>query len=146
MSNSFLPGSCKLKVVFKSPSRLGDFFRFMDRVPMRCRSFIIYKFTCSKCNLAYYGKTFRHYLVRSLEHLGVSIHTGKKYTFNSKNSNNTAVLKHIHECKCEASLDDFQIIGSASNDYHLKIKESLLIQKDNPIINLSVKSTPLYLF
>ena len=85
-------------------------------------------------------------MVRSLEHLGVSIHTGNKYTVNPKNSNNTAVLKHIQECKCEASLDDFQIIGSASNDYHLKIKESLLIQKDNPIINLSVKSTPLYLF
>ena len=76
----------------------------------------------------------------------MSLRTGKPYTYNPKNINNTAVLSHIQKCKCEASTDDFEIIGSARNDFHLRIKESLLIQKDNPILNKTVKSTPLMLF
>ena len=141
-----MPGFCKLDITFKVSKRLGDCFRFKDKIPLECRSFILYKFQCSKCNLAYYGKTFRHYKVRVHEHLGTSLRTNNPFTYNPKNVNNTAVLTHLHSCKCKASVDDFSIIGSAKNDYHLRIKESLLIQKDKPVLNVNVNSIPLMLF
>ena len=80
------------------------------------------------------------------EHLGTSLKTGKPFTYNPKNNNNTAVLNHLHKCDSNASISDFKIIGSASNDYHLRIKESLIIQRDDPLLNKSVKSIPLALF
>ena len=62
------------------------------------------------------GNTKRHFLVRMFEHLGISLTTGKNYTFNPKNNNNTAVLNHINCNNCDATLDNFCIIGSARND------------------------------
>ena len=142
----YLPASCKLQIIFSSQNRLGDYFKFKDKIPLQCRSLVLYRFVCNKCNLIYYGKTFRHFKVRVYEHLGKSLKTDKPYTYNSKNTNNTTVLNHIHNCKCKASIDDFKIIGSAKNDYHLRIKESIIIKKDNPILNKTVKSIPLSLF
>ena len=81
-----------------------------------------------------------------LNTLGTSLRTGKPFTYNPKNNNNTAVLNHLHKCKCNASISDFKIIGSASNDYHLRIKESLIIQRDDPFLNKNVQSIPLALF
>ena len=42
--------------------------------------------------------------------------------------------------------ENFKIIGSAHNDYHLCLKESLLIQKLKPKINTNENSVPLKLF
>ena len=80
------------------------------------------------------------------EHLGISILTGKKYTFNGNNNNNTTVLNHINCNTCNASIDNFRIIGSAKNDFTLCLKESLLIQLNKYDLNKNVKSMPLYLF
>ena len=146
LAKTYFPTSCKLQVIFSCNNRLGNFFAFKDKIPLNCRSFILYEFSCNKCNLVYYGKTFRHFKVRAFEHLGLSLRTGKQYTFNPKNNNNTAVLNHLHKCNCDASLHDFRIIGSARNDYHLRIKESLIIQRDKPTLNNSVQSIPLTLF
>ena len=138
--------ACKLQVLFNSNCRLGSFFRFKDKVSLNARSFILYKFSCSGCNSAYLGKTKRHFLVRMSEHLGISLATGKNYTFNPRNVNNTAVLNHINHNNCNANFDNFRVIGSASNDYALCLKESLLIQLYNCDLNKSVKSMPLKLF
>ena len=67
-------------------------------------------------------------------------------TYNPKHNNNTAVRNHLQECKCKSSISDFKIIGSASNDYLLCLKESLLIHKDKPLLNKNEKSIPLKLF
>ena len=80
------------------------------------------------------------------EHLGTSLATGKKFTFNPNNSNNTTVLKHINCDNCDATVDNFRILGSARNDYKLSLKESLLIQLYKPDLNKNVKSMPLTLF
>ena len=52
---------CKIKIIFKSSTRLANFFRFKDEIPLCLRSKIAYKFACGKCNATYYGKTFRHF-------------------------------------------------------------------------------------
>ena len=75
-----------------------------------------------------------------------SLRTDKPFSYNCNNPNNSAVLNHLQKCKCEASINDFEIIGSAKNDYHLRIKESLIIHKDNPVLNKNVNSIPLSLF
>ena len=57
------------------------------------------------------------------EHLGISLSTGKNYTFDPKNNNNnnnnnynTAVLNHTNYNNCNATGDDFRVIGSSGND------------------------------
>ena len=130
----------------KSVNRLGSFFSFKDRVPLNARSLVLYKFQCSRCNSAYAGKTKRHFLVRTFEHLGISLKTGINYKYNPNNKNNTTVLNHINCGNCEATVDDFRIIGSARNDYTLCLKESLVIQLHKFNLNKNVKSMPLYLF
>ena len=137
---------CKAQIIFNSSCRIRNFFKFKDKVPINVRSLILYKFSCGGCNSTYLGKSKRHYLVRVFEHLGISLATGKNYTYNPQNNNNTAVLNHIKCNNCAANLENFRIIGSARNDYKLCLKESLLIQLHKYDLNTSVKSMPLKLF
>ena len=137
---------CKIRVVFKCRDRLKCFLRFKDKIPTNVRSHILYKYTCNSCNAIYIGKTRRHYLVRAFEHLGISLRTHQKYTFNPANKNNSAILSHINCQKCVGDIDNFKIIGCATNDFHLKLKESLLILRHRPKINGAEKSIPLELF
>ena len=77
----------------------------------------------------------------------MSLRTGKKYTHNAKNNNNSTILDHLHQAEeCNGELNDFVIIGKANNDFCLRIKESLLIQRFKPSLNLKDKSIPLLLF
>ena len=137
---------CKLQIIFNSNSRIRNFFTFKDKIPLSVRSHILYRYTCDGCNAVYIGKTRRHYLVRVFEHLGKSLLTHKKYTYNPLNINNTAILNHINCKKCAGNQNNFKIIGSAKNDYLLCLKETLLIHKDKPKINTNERSVPLYLF
>ncbi|XP_057302827.1 uncharacterized protein LOC130636990 [Hydractinia symbiolongicarpus] len=114
---------CKLRVIFKSGCRIGNFFRFKDRVSKALRSKVVYKYQCDGCNAIYYGKTMRHLKVRACEHMAVSALTGKSV----KSINPSAVLEHVVFCKNRPSLDNFSIISSASNNFDLELKESLLI-------------------
>ena len=136
---------CKLSVVFSSKNKLRNFFLFKDKVPIDLKSLVLYKFTCSDCNITYIGKTSRHYQVRYSEHLGISKLTNQPLKYSPASS--TAVRDHTHFCKHNANdVGSFKIIGFAKNDYHLKIKESLNILRENPKLNKTVKSFPLYLF
>ena len=135
---------CKINIVFSSKKKLRNFFAFKDKVPKNLKSLVLYKFTCSDCNVTYIGKTKRHYQVRYSEHLGISKVTNQPLKYSKKTT--TAVREHIHFCNHKNTHDSFKIIGSARNDYHLKIKESLNILRENPLINKTVKSFPLYLF
>ena len=106
----------------------------------------LYRYTRDGCNTIYIGKTRRHYLVRAFEHLGISLATGKKYTYNPNNGNNTAILNHINRKKCVGKQENFKIIGSAKTDTLLCIKETLLVHRNKPEINTNERSTPIYLF
>ena len=69
---------CKIKVIFKSTTRLSKFFHFKDKVSFNLRSNVIYKLSCGRCNVTYYSKTCWHLSIRVVEHSGVSPLTGKK--------------------------------------------------------------------
>ena len=44
------------------------------------------------------------------------------------------------------SFDDFKVLASSNFEFHLKIKESLLISRDQPVLNKNEASLPLHLF
>ena len=133
---------CKVKVIFKSPIRLNSFFHFKDKIPPCLRSNVVYKFTCGSCNATYYGETCRHLKVRAGEHSGISPLTGKRT--NSKIS--TAVKDHMLICDYKVDFEDFEVLTLCNNAFFLKIKESLLISRDQPVLNRNESSLPLYLF
>ena len=76
------------------------------------------------------------------EHFGISPLTGR----NVKGNSQSAVKDHFLICDSTPSFDDFSILTSESNDFKLLLMESLLINRDNPTLNKTVKSFPLELF
>ena len=101
---------------------------------------VIYKFKCNICNDVYIGETKLHFHVREYEHLRKSILTEKDLKYTEKDA--TAIRKHGHA----ADTSCFSLVGNAANKYHLKLKESLLILKMKPSLNIAKDSMPLHLF
>ena len=135
---------CNVLVVFTSNNRLRNGFSFKDRIPKCLKSHLIYNFKCGSCEASYVGKTFRHYQIRTSEHLGISKLTNKPLSYSENTA--TAIRKHQHYENHNNTAESFKIIGYAKNESHLLIKESLSIQQLNPVLNKTVKSAPLYLF
>ena len=88
----------------------------------------------------YYGKTSRHFIVRCREHIGVN-KNGK-----SIKGAPSSIRDHIVSMGHSASINDFCIINTASNELDLRIHESLLILRDRPTLNQQNSSIPLCLF
>ena len=76
--------------------------------------------------------------------MGISVLTNKPYKYNQNNS--TAIRRHINDDNHRCDSDSFKMVGSAANDFHLCIKESLLILKEKPQLNVADESLPLYVF
>ena len=131
-----------MKLIFKSSSRISNFFQFKDKMLYCLRSNVFYKFSCGRCNATHYDKTCRHLSVRVGEHSGVSPLTGKK----SKSIKSAAVKDRMLSCDHYVSIGDFKILATSDSDFHVKVKESLLISRDEPILNINETSLPLYLF
>ena len=136
--------SCNLKIVFTSPVRVKSFFTFKDKLPKMLLSGLVYQYKCGGCNATYHGKTKRHFKVRICEHLGISHLTDKKVKID--NNKLTAIQEHLLCCNYSPSFEDFSILTKESNDFKLKIIESLLIARDKPILNKADSSLPLELF
>ena len=49
-------------------------------------------------------------------------------------------------CDQPVSFDDFKVLASSNSEFHLKIKESLLILPDEPILDKNEASLSLHLF
>ena len=49
-------------------------------------------------------------------------------------------------CNQPVSFDDFEVRASSNSEFHLKIRESLLILRDQPVLDKSETSLPLHLF
>ena len=111
-------------------------------MPYCFRSNVVYKFLCGRCNATYYGETCWHLSVRVGKHTGVSPLTEEKF----KSKKCAAVKDHMLFCDHIVSIDDFKILATSYSDFHAKVKESILISRDEPILNKNGTSLPLYLF
>ena len=60
---------CNIKVILKSTKRLSSFFCFKNVTPKESHSHMVNEFSCSNCNVTYYGNTKRHVNVGSGDHL-----------------------------------------------------------------------------
>ena len=58
----------------------------------------------------------------------------------------SAVSDHLLECRCSINFDDFDNLTSDTSKFRFLIKESLLIKRDRPQLNKTIKSFPLKLF
>jgi hypothetical protein len=138
---------CKLRIIFKTSCRMSSYFSYKDKIPKSLISGVIYKYTCANCKVSYIGCTARYWEKRLEEHTHISALTGKPLS----GVQVFAPLQHVKNAKCNPSgpkvtRDDFEILGYEKNKYLLQIKESILIKKDNPEINGTITSVPLYLF
>ena len=102
------------------------------------------QYKCGGCSATYYGKTKCHFKLRICEHLGISHLTEKKVKID--NNKLTAIQEHFLCCNYCPSFEDFSILTRESNDFKLRIMESLLIVRDKPILNKADSSLPLELF
>ena len=132
---------CNLKVVFRSPRKLNTLFRFKDSLNKKIRTFV-FRYTCSNCNVTYYGKTYRHFFTRAAEHMCVSNLTGKRL----KNIKDSTVSDNLLPCNCAIDFDHFDILATDVSKFNHLVKESLLIKRDNTVLNRATKSFPLELF
>ena len=133
---------CKLKVIFRSPCKLNSLFRYKDSLQKKIRSDTVYKYMCSNCKVTYYGKTYHHFPTRAAEHMRISNLTGKCL----KPVKQSAVSDHLLEYNCSIDFDHFDILASDANRFRLLIKESLVIKRDQPQLNKTIKSFPLKRF
>ena len=133
---------CELKIIFRSKYRLNTLFHFKDSLEKKIHSGIIYRYTCSNCNVTYYGKTFRHFYTRAAEHMGISNLTGRRL----KNVMQSAISDHLLQCNCTITFDDFDMLAAESNKFKLLLREGLLRKRDKPILNRTIKLFPLELF
>ena len=54
--------------------------------------------------------------------------------------------EHLLQCNCTINFDNFDVLAAESNKFKLLLRESLLIKRDKPILNRTIKSFPLELF
>ena len=63
-----------------------------------------------------------------------------------KNMKESAVSDHRLQYDNVISFDGFDVLASDTNNFRLLFKKSLLIKRDKPILNDTIKSFPLKLF
>ena len=97
-----------LKVVFPSQSKLNTLLGFKDTLNKKIRSFLVYIYTCSNCNVTYYDKTYHHFFARASKHMGVSNLTGKRL----KNIKDSVVSDHLFQCNCTIDFDHLDILAT----------------------------------
>jgi hypothetical protein len=84
----------------------------------------------------------RHLHTRVSEHLGITPITDKQ----CKNPPQSRIFSRLTSKGHTASIDDFEILASCSDDQELLIHESFLISKMKPSLNVQGSSIPLHLF
>ena len=133
---------CKLIVIFKSSSEISNHFHFKDVLYEKFCSGFVYSFKCNSCNAIYYRKTKRHFYVKVTENIGI-LHLTNKHP---KNVSQSAFLYHLLTCDCNINFNEFTTFSKDSSNFNFLIKESLLIARDKPILNKTMKSFQLELF
>ena len=63
-----------------------------------------------------------------------------------KNTKESAIADHLLQCDSPTNFDEFDTSGSDSNKFKVLVKESLLIKRDNPVLNRATISFALDLF
>ena len=76
----------------------------------------------------------RKTLKSSGEHIGISQVTFKK----TKPSKESSIHDHLLQCDNNPSFDEFTILAHGNKKYLLEIKESILIKRNQPVLNKNI--------
>ena len=117
-------------------------FRFKNRVSCNLASGVVYKYMCDRCNSFYYEETQRHLKVWSGEQIEKSPLTFKKMD----SSKESLKRDHLLQCDNNPFFDEFTIAPYRNKKYLLKIKESILIKRNQPVLKKNISSITLHLF
>ena len=90
----------------------------------------------------YYGKTKRHFNVRMCVHLGMFAFIRKRF----KEDNDSAIKKCLLWCNHAPDFEDFSLLTTNSNDFTVKLMESLLISRGHLHLNNNNPFLPLEIF
>ena len=63
--------------------------------------------------------------------MGISNLTGKRV----KNVKESAVCDHLLQCDCTIDFNHFDILASDTSSFGLLVKKSLLIKRNEPVLN-----------
>ena len=94
------------------------------------------------CNSVYISNIKQHLLVCQYEHLGLLVFMEKTLEYTDA----TTIRKDCLENELCCSVDNSEIVETADNESHLKLKEYLLILEMNACLNITQESMLLYLF
>ena len=136
--------------MFKSLNKLANVFRFKGCIPKELTSGIVYKFQCELCNESDYGQCVRHLNARIGEH--IRFLTKKNWgayqnlTKKKVKPKRSSAIDHLLLCNHSPSFESLSVLAKENRKRVLELKESLLIMRDKPSLNRSIKSIPLYLF
>ena len=131
-----------LNIILVNNFRIGNFFRYKDKLPSEMRSSVCYKYCCARCGASYVGMSSRNIYQRIAEHRGVSYRTGRLL----QSPPHSNVRLHADECNINISHSHFKILSSAKSEIDLKIIESLYINMIKPKLNEMISSYPLQCF
>ena len=80
------------------------------------------------------------------EHSGTSPLTKKRSKWKKKKKNQQPLKENMLICDQPVSFDDYKVLASSNSEFHLKIKESLLISCSQPVLNKNEAFLLLHLF
>ena len=137
----------KLNLVFKSFKKIKNTFRFKDILPKHINLKVFYRFKCDTYNSMYIDQTKRHLWTFKNRQCEPSIWKCRFIILYGKyrKKNVTAIKKHCHQNEHRCSVDYFEIVDNAINDFEFKLKESLLAFKMKPCLKIRKNPLPLYL-
>ena len=152
-SISLLRKNVELNLVFKLFKKINNTFRFKDILPKHINLKVFYRFKCDAYNSMYIDQTKQHLWTFKIRQCEPSISKCRfiilyrkdiKVLYTEK-KNVTAIKKHCHQNEHRCSVDYFEIVDNAINDFEFKLKESLLAFKMKPCLKIRKNPLPLYL-
>ena len=113
-----------------------------DKILVFLRSGIVCKFKCNGCNATSYAKTKHNFKVRICEHREIFALAGRRIKGNS----NSAINEHPFFCNYPPGFHDFFMLPGYNNEFNITLMESLLINRNQPLLNKNKLSLSLELF
>ena len=124
--------------VFKGVRKINNYFKLKDKTPKLLQSNVVYSIKCLDCDAEYVGKTTQHIDARIYQH---KIVKGGQHGLAKSH-----ITEHSQRLGHQIDWQHYSILARASNDYYLKIKETLLIKERTPLMNNNETSVVLQLF
>ena len=124
--------------VFKGEQKINNYFKLKDKTPRHLRSNIVYSVNCLNFEAEYIGKTTQYIDARIYQH--------KIVKDGQHGLTKSHITEHAQRLRHKIDWQNYSVLVRASNDYYLKIKETLLIKERMPIMNNNETSVILNLF